>query len=171
MMSNQPIFNIQRLYLKKASLEQPNSPALLIKQEQPKVEISLDVIVEPVTLGPNIHEITVGATVQAKIKDEILFLVDCKESGLFEILNVTEEQLDSILNVVCPQIIYPYLRSNVTDLIVRGGFTPVQIDVINFHAMHEQRKAQRRQQGNSTQATQTTAPPAPSPKQKKKGSS
>ena len=154
-MASQPVFNIQRLYLKKAVFEQPNSPALLIEQEQPTVEISLNVAVEPITQRPNIHEITVDATVQAKLKDKILFMADCRQSGLFEILNVTDAQLDQILNVICPQIIYPYLRSNVTDLIVRGGFTPVHIAEINFRAMHEQRKAQQRagqgQENNTSQ--------------------
>jgi preprotein translocase subunit SecB len=150
-MSDQPVFNIKRLYLKKAILDQPNSPALLLKQERPAVELSLNVNIEPITYRPNLHEITVDAIVHAKINGEILFQVDCKQSGLFEIFNVTDAQLAAILNVVCPQIIYPYLRSNMTDLIVRGGFTPVHIDEINFHALYEKRKAQQREQGHSTQ--------------------
>jgi preprotein translocase subunit SecB len=141
-MADQQVFSIQRLYLKEASLEQPNSPGILLEQGQPKVEVSLDVDVEPTTQRPGIHEIIVHATVQAKIADKILFLVKCKQAGMFEIRNLTETQLTAILNVVCPQIIYPYLRSNVTDLIVRGGFMPVHLAEINFHALHEQRKAQ-----------------------------
>ncbi|MDR2155201.1 MAG: protein-export chaperone SecB [Burkholderiaceae bacterium] len=174
-MNGQPIFNIKRLYLKKASFEQPNSPSVLLMEEKPEVEISLDVNVEPIAIGPNVHEISVDATIQAKILGKILFKVDCKQSGLFDIDNVTDEQLGAILNVVCPQIIYPYLRSNVTDLIVRGGFSPVQLDVVNFHALYEQRKSQKSKQEQSAQIIQTVTAAASSAaankKKKKNGSS
>jgi preprotein translocase subunit SecB len=154
-MSDQQAFNIQRIYLKEATLEQPNSPALLLEQDQPNIEISLDVVIEPTSVRPNIHEVIVNATVLAKSKDKILFRAMCKQAGLFEILNVGEMQLAAVLNVVCPQIIYPYLRSSVTDLIVRGSFTPVHLAELNFRAMYEQRLAKQRTQG------QTAAPGAP----------
>jgi len=143
-MADQQVFNIQRLYLKEATLEQPNSPELLLAQEQPNVEISLDVAIEPTSPQPNVHEIIVTATVHAKSKDKTLFRAMCKQAGLFEVRNINEMQLAAVLNVVCPQIIYPYLRSSINDLIVRASFMPVHLAELNFRAMYEQRLAQQR---------------------------
>ena len=142
-----PVFNIQRMYLKEASLEQPNSPAILLEHEQPGVEIVLHVTTDPIGQQPGMYEVSVAATVQTKIKDKTLFLVECKQAGIFEIRNVPEPQLGPVLNITCPQIIYPYLRSNVSDVIVRAGFPPVHLAEINFQAMYEQQLAQQQQQG------------------------
>ena len=111
MADQDPVFNIQRVYLKEASLEQPNSPAILLDAEQPALEINLGVNAE------NVAE------------------------GIFEIRNVPEEQMAGVVGVACPQIVYPYLRSNVADLIQRGGFPPVHLAEINFQAMYEQQQA------------------------------
>ena len=135
-----PVFQIQRVYLKDLSLEQPNSPAILIEQEQPTVDIQLGVDAQPVTDG--IYEITVSATVQTKINDRTVFLVEAKQAGIFEIRNLPEDQMGPILGIACPQIVYPYLRGNVADVIQRGGFPPVHLAEINFQAMFEQQQAQ-----------------------------
>ncbi len=134
-----PVFQIQRVYLKEASLEQPNSPAILLEQEQPAVDIQLGVGAEPVADG--IFEVSVTATVQTKIQDKTVFLVEAKQAGIFEIRNLPQEQLGPILGIACPQIVYPYLRGNVADLIQRGGFPPVHLAEINFQAMFEQQQA------------------------------
>ncbi|MDO9149304.1 MAG: protein-export chaperone SecB [Hydrogenophaga sp.] len=138
--TQEPIFQIQRVYLKEASLEQPNSPAILLEQEQPSVDIQLGVEANPVADG--VYEICVTATVQTKIKDKTVFLVEAKQAGIFEIRNLPQEQMGPIMGIACPQIVYPYLRSNVADLIQRGGFPPVHLAEINFQAMYEQQQAQ-----------------------------
>jgi len=135
-----PVFQIQRVYLKDLSLEQPNSPAILLEQEQPTVDIQLGVDAQPVAEG--IFEITVSATVQTKIQDKTVFLVEAKQAGIFEIRNLPEDQMGPILGIACPQIVYPYLRGNVADVIQRGGFPPVHLAEINFQAMYEQQQAQ-----------------------------
>ena len=138
-MSDQtPVFQIQRVYLKEASLEQPNSPAVLLEQEQPAVDIQLGVEATPVAEG--IFEVCVTATVHTKIKDKTVFLVEAKQAGIFEIRNVPEDQMGQIMGIACPQIVYPYLRGNVADLIQRGGFPPVHLSEINFQAMYEQQQ-------------------------------
>ena len=134
-----PVFQIQRVYLKDLSLEQPNSPAILLEQEQPTVDIQLGVDAQPVTDG--IFEITVSATVQTKIGDRTVFLVEAKQAGIFEIRNLEPEQMNPIMGIACPQIVYPYLRANVADLITRAGFPPVHLAEINFQAMYDQQQA------------------------------
>ena len=135
-----PVFQIQRVYLKDLSLEQPNSPAILTSTEQPSVDIQLAVGVEQVADG--IMEVTVTATVTTKIEDNVVFLVEAKQAGIFEVRHLPEEQMGPVIGIACPQIIYPYLRGNVADVIQRAGFPPVHLAEINFQAMYEQQQAQ-----------------------------
>ena len=132
----EPVFQIQRVYLKDVSLEQPNSPEILMQQEQPSVDIQLGVETKPVVEG--IFEVTVTATVHTKIQDKTVFMVEAKQAGIFEVRNIDAEQLGSILGIACPQIVYPYLRGNVADVIQRAGFPPVHLAEINFQAMYQQ---------------------------------
>ena len=136
-----PVFQIQRVYLKETSLEQPNSPSILLEQESPTVDIQLGVSANPVADG--IFEVTVTATVQTKIKEKTVFLVEATQAGIFEIRNLPQEQMNQIMGIACPQIVYPYLRGNVADLIQRAGFPPVHLSEINFQAMFEQQQQQQ----------------------------
>ena len=140
-----PVFQIQRVYLKEASMEQPNSPAILLEQEQPSVDIQLGIEANPVAEG--VFEVSVTATVHTKIKDKTVFLVEVKQAGIFEVRNLPEEQMGPIMGIACPQIVYPYLRGNVADLIQRSGFPPVHLSEINFQAMYEQQQSQAAQNG------------------------
>ncbi len=144
----EPVFQIQRVYLKEASLEQPNSPGILLQNEQPAVDIQLGVEAQPVAEG--VFEVSVTATVQTKIADKTVFLVEAKQSGIFEIRNLPENQMGPIVGVVCPQIVFPYLRGNVADLVQRAGFPPVHLQEINFQALYEQQQ----QQGNGATQVQ-----------------
>ena len=137
----EPVFQIQRVYLKESSLEQPNSPSILLEQEQPVVDIQLGVDSKPIADG--MYEVSVTATVHTKIKDRTVFLVEARQSGIFEIRNLPEDQMGPILGIACPQIVYPYLRGNVADLIQRAGFPPVHLSEINFQSMYEQQQARQ----------------------------
>lgn len=134
----EPVFQIQRIYLKEASLEQPNSPAILLQTEQPSVDIQLGVEAAPLAEG--VYEVAVTATVQTQIGDKTVFLVEAKQAGIFEIRHVPQEQMGPVMGVVCPQIVFPYLRSNVADLVQRAGFPPVHLAEINFQSMYEQQQ-------------------------------
>ncbi|MBA2964594.1 MULTISPECIES: protein-export chaperone SecB [Ramlibacter] len=135
-----PVFQIQRVYLKEASLEQPNSPGILLEQEQPSVDIQLGVEAQQAADG--VYEVCVTATVTTKIKERTVFLVEAKQAGIFEIRNLPPEQMSPIMGIACPQIVYPYLRSNVSDLVTRAGFPPVHLAEINFQSMYEQQQQQ-----------------------------
>ena len=135
-----PVFQIQRVYLKEASLEQPNSPGILMEQEQPTVDIQLGV--EAAQAAEGVYEVCVTATVTTKLKEKTVFLVEAKQAGIFEIRNLPPEQMNPVMGIACPQIVYPYLRSNVADLVTRAGFPPVHLAEINFQAMYEQQQGQ-----------------------------
>ena len=141
--NNSPVFQIQRVYIKEASLEQPNSPAILLEQEQPSVDIQLGVEAQQAAEG--MFEVAVAATVTTKIKDRTVFLVEVKQAGIFEIRNIPADQMQPIMGIACPQIVYPYLRANVADLVTRAGFPPVQLAEINCQAMYEQQQAEQQQ--------------------------
>ena len=140
-----PVFQLQRVYLKDASLEMPNAPQIFLDSEAPAVDIQLEVSNAPVI--ENVHEVVVRVTATAKIKDKVLFLVEGKQGGIFEMRNIPAEQMGPILGVVCPGIIYPYLRSNIADLITRTGLPPVHLAEINFEAFYSQKMAAMGQQG------------------------
>ena len=142
--NSDPVFQIQRMYLKEASLEQPNSPGVLLEQQQPTVDIQLGV--ESAPIGEGVYEVTVSATVHTKVGEKTVFLIECKQGGIFEIRNLPDEQLASVLGIACPQIIYPYLRSNVADVVTRAGFPPVYLTEINFQSIYEQQQAQLAEQ-------------------------
>ena len=146
----EPVFQIQRVYLKEASLEQPNSPAILLEQEAPTVDIQRQISSENVADG--IYETAVTATVQTKIKDKTVFLAECRQAAIFEIRNLPEDQMGPVLGIACPQIVYPYLRGNLADLITRAGFPPVHLAEINFQSMYEQQQAQQQQEGGDASA-------------------
>jgi preprotein translocase subunit SecB len=138
-----PVFQLQRMYLKDLSLEQPNSPQILLEQQQPQVDIQLGMQAESIADG--MFEVSVTATVTTKVGDRTLFLVEAKQAGIFEIRNLPSEQVQGVLGVVCPQMIYPYLRAIVSDVCTRAGFPPILLAEVNFQAMFE---AQQQAQAN-----------------------
>jgi preprotein translocase subunit SecB len=145
-----PVFQIQRMYLKDLSLEQPNSPQILTEQQQPQVEINLGLSAETITDG--IYEVCVTATVTTKIGEKTLFLVEAKQAGIFEIRNIPQDQLQAIIGIACPGMVYPYLRAIVSDVCTRAGFPPVMLAEVNFQAMYEAQQQQLAAQGNGAVA-------------------
>lgn len=145
-----PVFQLQRMYLKDLSLEQPNSPQILLEQQQPQVDIQLAMSAEAVADG--VFEVTVTATVTTKLVERTLFLIEAKQAGIFEIRNIPEEQVQGIIGVVCPQMIYPYLRAIVSDVCTRAGFPPILLAEVNFQAMFEAQQAQAQANANGAPA-------------------
>ena len=136
----EPVFSIQRVYLKDASLEIPNAPKIFLEAKQPTVDVSLGV--DSTDVGEGVFETSVTVTVTTKIEEQVAFLCECTEGGIFEIRNIPDDQLPMLQNIVCPNIIYPYLRGNVADLIQRAGFPPIHLAEINFEALYQQKLAQ-----------------------------
>ena len=141
--SKEPGFAIQRIYLKDLSLEQPNAPQILAVVAQPQVGVEVDIGVTP--LSDNVFEVEVISTVTAKVDSKVLFLVEAKQAGIFEFTNIPPQQIDPMLGIACPTILYPYLRSNIADIISRAGFQPIHLNEINFHGMYEHRLMQAQQ--------------------------
>ena len=142
--SKEPGFRIQRIYLKDLSLEQPNAPQILLVASEPQVQVEIDIAVAPLSEG--VFEVAISSTVTAKVDAKVLFLVEAKQAGIFEFSNIPVEQIDPMLGIACPTILYPYLRSNIADIISRAGFQPIHLNEINFHGMYEHRLMQAQQE-------------------------
>lgn len=133
------VFQMQRVYLKDASLELPNAPQVFLDRNQPKIEVQVDVGGQ--RLNETVFESEVTVTVTARLEETVAFLVEVKQAGIFEIAGMPEDQLEPIVGILCPNMIYPYLRANVADLITRTGFPPVHLSDINFEQFYQQRLA------------------------------
>ncbi|MGH8621335.1 MAG: protein-export chaperone SecB [Burkholderiales bacterium] len=148
MSEQQPVFNIERIYLRDLSLEIPNAPQVYAERESPKIDISLHN--EARALDAGVYEVVLTATVTAKLKDKTAFLVEVAQAGIFQIRNVPQQELDAILGVTCGNILFPYLRESISSTVARGGFPPFWLSHLNFESLYQQ---QRQQQ-------QAGAPPA-----------
>ncbi len=147
--SNVPAFNLQRTYVKDASLELPNAPQIFLEQTAPAVEVAVNVGGQ--RLAETIFESTVTATITTRIEDKVLYLAEVQQAGIFEAANIPPEQLDPLLGIVCPTMLYPYLRANIADLISRSSLPPLHLAEVNFQALYEQRLEElaQQQQGQS----------------------
>jgi len=137
------IFNMDKIYVKDLSLEIPHAPKIFTGRDNPQVDVQLHTQASSVEEG--LFEVVVMATVTAKIGEKIMFLIEVKQAGIFQIRNVPTEELEPILAVMCPNILFPYLREVVSELAVRGGFAPVLLNPINFDAIYQQQKQQQLQ--------------------------
>jgi preprotein translocase subunit SecB len=136
----QAIFNIEKLYVKDLSLEIPHAPTIFLERESPQVDLQMHTHSTPIEDG--VFEVTITVTVTAKLseKDKVMFLVEAKQAGIFQLRNIPQAEVESILAVACPNILYPYLREVVSDVVVRGGFSPVILSPINFEVLYQQQQ-------------------------------
>ena len=144
-----PIFNIEKLYVKDLSLEIPNAPAIFLQRENPQIDLQLQT--KAAQLEEGVFEVEVTVTVTAKLaeKEQVMFLIEAKQAGIFQVRNMPPAETEGVLAVMCPNILYPYLREVVSDVAVRGGFAPVLLNPINFEALYQQQKQQQAQAGDA----------------------
>lgn len=137
----QPVFSIEKIYVKDLSLEIPHAPKVFLERNQPQVEVQLQS--EGQALDQGLYEVTVTVTVTAKLAERTMFLVEAGQAGIFQIRNLPTSDMDPILSIACPNILFPYLRETVSDLVIRAGFPPVLLAPVNFEAIYQQRLAQQ----------------------------
>lgn len=142
-----PSFAIEKLYVKDLSLEVPNAPAIFLDRDTPEVAIQLQTAVQ--RLGDDAYEVLLTVTVTAKVGEKNVFLIEVGQGGIFRVKNVPEENLDALLSIACPNILFPYVREIVSDAATRAGFSPVILQPVNFEALY----ASRQQQAEAAEAT------------------
>jgi preprotein translocase subunit SecB len=136
-----PGFGIEKLYLKDVSVEVPNSPEIFTSRETPKISVELNNNAKPLPDG--FFEVALQITVTSKIADKTAFLIDVTQAGIFAVKNLPEESLEPILAITCPNILFPYAREAISDLITKAGFTTVLLNPINFETLYMQQKQQQ----------------------------
>lgn len=134
-----PNFNIQRIFLKDSSFESPSAPNIFRLAWEPKV--NLDMNTSAVKLDENVYEITLMLTVTTKLKEEVAFIAEVKQAGIFTIAGFEDENLQQMLAAFAPNILFPYARTNVDQMIVQGSFPAVMLAPINFDGLYQQKKA------------------------------
>ncbi|MBF0357718.1 MAG: protein-export chaperone SecB [Magnetococcales bacterium] len=142
--SEQAAFHVEKLYIKDLSYESPNSPDIFQNLGEPKVELNLDT--GATQKGPEHYEATLHVTVTVKNAEKTLFIIEISYGGIFMIRNFAKEQVDALLGIECPTIIFPYVRRVISDLVSEGGFKPLILDPINFPAIFHQARAEEKAQ-------------------------
>jgi preprotein translocase subunit SecB len=140
----QPIFGIEKIYVKDLSLEIPHAPDVFLTGDQPQVDVQLHN--EGALIGEGLYQVVLTVTVTAKAGDKTMFLVEVAQAGIFQIRNVPEADLEPLLATACPNILFPYARETVSDVISRAGFPPVYLAPVNFEAIYLQRMQQAQEQ-------------------------
>jgi len=147
--AQQPVFTIEKIYVKDLSLEVPNSPQVFLEREAPKVDIQLGTRASPLDDGH--YEVVLTVTTTATAGGKTLFLVEAHQAGIFQVRNLPRESVEPVLGVTCPNILFPYLREAVSDAIVRAGFPPFLLAPVNFEALFQQRMQQAQPAPATTQ--------------------
>jgi preprotein translocase subunit SecB len=147
--AQQPVFNIEKLYVKDLSVEVPNAPAIFLEREAPQMEVNMST--ESRALGEDLFHTSITVTVTAKTGDKTLFLVECTQAGIFRIQNVPQEQMPMVLGIGCPNIVFPYLRETVSDVVIRAGFPPLLLNPVNFETLFVQQQQVQQQQAAPAQ--------------------
>jgi preprotein translocase subunit SecB len=143
--TQQPIFSIVKIYVKDMSVEVPGAPQVFLQGDSPKIEVQLAQNVQ--TAAEGLYEVTLVVTVTAKAEERTLFLAEAHQAGLFQIRNVPDDDMAAVLGMVCPNVLFPYARETISDVINRAGFPPVLLAPVNFEALYQQRIAEQQSQG------------------------
>jgi preprotein translocase subunit SecB len=146
--NSQPVFSMEKIYVKDISLEIPHAPQIFLEREHPQIDVQLHTQAGPVDEG--VFEIVVMATVTAKVGEKVMFLIEAKQAGIFTVRNAPGDELEPVLAVVCPNILFPYLREVVSDVSTRAGFAPVLLNPINFEVLYRQQKQQMQAAASTT---------------------
>jgi preprotein translocase subunit SecB len=142
-----PSFQIEKIYVKDISLEIPNAPQVFVQPEQPQLEVQIST--DAAQFAEAYYEVTVSVTVTARASEKTLFLAEAVQAGIFSVRNVPEGDIPPLLGIACPNILYPYARETISDLVTRGGFPPVLLTPVSFEAIYMER--QKQASGGSSQ--------------------
>jgi len=139
--NNQPMFNIEKIYVKDLSLEIPHAPEIFLERETPQIDVQLST--QTAVIEGDVYEVTITNTVTAKVGEKVMFLIEAKQAGIFRLSNLPSGDMESVLAVMCPNILFPYLRETVSNVAVRAGFAPVMLNPVNFDMLFQQHKQEQ----------------------------
>ena len=137
----QASFQIEKLYVKDLSLEVPNAPQVFMQTENPQLEIQ--VRNEGTQFAEGLFEVTVTVTVTARSGEKTVFLAEVAQAGIFSARGIPAQDLDPLLGIACPTILYPYVREAISDLVTRAGFPAVMLAPVSFEQIYMERRQQQ----------------------------
>ena len=145
-------FTIQKIFIKDVSFESPNAPAVFTEAEwQPQVNVQINTETKPV--ADDLHEVVLSVTITAKQLEKTAFLVEVKQSGLFHMTGFEQEQLGGMLGAYCPEILFPYAREAISDLVAKGGFPQMLLSPVNFNALYMQHQQQQAEKASAPETS------------------
>jgi preprotein translocase subunit SecB len=153
-----PVFSIEKIYLKDLSLEVPGAPQIFSERESPRIDVNIHNAATALSEG--VYEVVLTATITAKHGERTAFLVEVKQGGVFQIRNIAAQDMDPVLAIACPNILFPYVRETVSSVISRAGFPPFLLNHLSFEALYQQHLQQRQQQ---QQQAEQQSPDTPAP--------
>ena len=148
--ADQAQFTIQKIYVKDVSFEVPNSPHVFNEQGQPNLELNLNQKVARIAEG--LFEVALGITLTCKIEDKTIYLAEVEQAGLFGLTGFDERTLDMMLGTYCPNVLFPYVRQTISELVVQGGFPPFYLQPINFEGLYAEGLRRRAEQAQAQAA-------------------
>ena len=134
-------FQIEKVYVKDLSLEIPNAPQVFTEQTQPQIDVQIESAES--RFQQDYYEVTLSVTVTARAGERVLFLAEAVQAGIFAVRNVPEAELAPLLGIACPNLLFPYVRETISDLVTRGGFPPLLLSPISFEQLYLQRLQQQ----------------------------
>ena len=142
-----PAFTVEKIYVKDVSFEVPRAPAIFTENVQPELQLNLNQRVQ--RLGENAFEVVLGVTLTCKAGDKTAYVAEVQQAGIFGLMGLEAQAVDVLLGTQCPNILFPYVRQTVSDLIQAGGFPPFFLQPINFEALYAESLRQRAAQGDA----------------------
>jgi preprotein translocase subunit SecB len=146
-----PVFTIEKMYVKDISLEIPHAPQIFLERDAPQIDVQLHHSSQQIE--PGIYQTVLSVTATAKIGDKTMFLVEVAQAGIFTIRNVPQADVDQLLEIACPNILFPYAREVVSDVVVRASFPPLVLNPVNFEALYVAKMQQEQQAAQTAPAT------------------
>jgi preprotein translocase subunit SecB len=152
----QPAFGIIKLYLKDVSFESPQSPAVFTRNNlQPAIEVQMHVESKPVAAEQGIYEVVLAVTATAKADDQALFLAEVQQAGVFHVSGLSADDLPKALEIACPNVLLPFAREAVADLVGKGGFPPLMLQPMNFDILYQRKRESVRTEAGAAQVSGT----------------
>jgi len=150
-------FALQKIYVKDLSFETPNSPGIFTEKWEPNVNIELNT--NGKSLSADVHEVVLGITITAKVGEKVAYLCEVHQAGVFTVKGFNEQELGPMLGSYCPNVLFPYAREVISDLVTKGGFPQMLLAPVNFDAIYMDHMKKQQQQPQQQQPADKTGAP------------
>ncbi len=143
------VFSLEKIYVKDISYEAPHVPQVFLEKAAMEVDLQLGIEHKPVEAAEGLHEVVLTVTVTARVEKRTAFLTEAKQAGIFRIVGVPGEEMAKVLEIACPNILLPFSREVINDLVSKGGFPQLLINPVNFEALYQQKMSSEQPNGQS----------------------